>query len=91
MDQCAVDVTYNREKFALFEVRVYQPSLHAWGDEKAPGEIIIVHKKKTIDKVKPEMLFVCMMVQQKKMITAGFQQTDEKKTLYRKRWLYLLI
>ena len=63
LDQCAVDVTYNREKFALFEIRVYQPSLHAWEDKKASGEIIIIHKKKTIDKTKPEMLLVCIPIQ----------------------------
>ena len=69
MDQCNVDVTYNREKFALEEVRIYQPSLHAWDNKKADGEIIIIHKRKRIND-KPDECFVCIPI---KMGGAGNQ------------------
>ena len=63
MDGCAVDVTYNKEKFGLYEVRIYQPSLHAWGGKKADGEIIIVHKRKMTYADKPDELLVCIPIQ----------------------------
>ena len=60
LDSCKVDVTYNHAKFDLFEIRVYEPSLHAWGGKKAAGEIIIRHKVRTTLADKPDELLVCI-------------------------------
>ncbi len=60
LDSCKADVTYNRAKFGLYEIRVYEPSLHSWGGEKAGGEIVIRHKIKTVIGTKPEELLVCI-------------------------------
>jgi len=62
MEACSVNVSYNRDQFSLTEVRIYQPSLHAWDNNKADGEIIIIHKRKIIVKDKPDELFVCIPI-----------------------------
>jgi len=62
METCVADVTYNRDKFSLQEVRVYSPSLHAFGGTKADAEIIIVHTRDKILSDKPEKLFICVPV-----------------------------
>jgi carbonic anhydrase len=62
MDNCNSEVKYNSEGFILKEVRIYQPSLHAWGAEKADGEVIIIHDRKVKVKDKPDELFVCIPI-----------------------------
>ena len=66
MDVCLVDVTYNRNKYDLSEVRMYSPSLHAYDGAKADAEIIIIHTRKAITSEKQRhKLFVCIPVKQR--------------------------
>ena len=62
MDKCNSEVKYNSDSFILNEVRIYQPSLHAWGAKKADGEVIIIHDRKKLQKDKPDQLFVCIPI-----------------------------
>jgi carbonic anhydrase len=36
-------VKYNDEKYTVNEVRIYQPSLHTYNNNKADGEILMIH------------------------------------------------
>jgi carbonic anhydrase len=40
-------VTFNSDKYAVSEMRIYQPSLHTFGGVKASGELVIVHNNVT--------------------------------------------
>nr|AIE96960.1 hypothetical protein [uncultured marine group II/III euryarchaeote AD1000_88_G11] len=60
MDQCGGSVTYNKSQFKLNEVRIYQPSLHAWSGEHALGEVVLMHTRNTIVNDQPDKLFVCI-------------------------------
>ena len=70
METCVADVTYNRDKFSLQEVRIYSPSLHAFGGVQADAEIIIIHTRNKTVSDKPEKLFICVPV---KRGMGGFQ------------------
>ena len=63
LESCGADATYNRAKFDLLEVRIYQPSLHAWGGSRAGGEIVLRHKVRTALGDKPDELLVCVPLQ----------------------------
>ena len=63
LESCSANATYNRAKFDLLEVRIYQPSLHAWGGERAAGEIVLRHKVRTVIGDKPDELLVCVPLQ----------------------------
>ena len=52
-------VTFNAGKYNVLSFIIYTPSIHTFGNEKAKGELIIIH----VDNTSGKLLLVCIPIQ----------------------------
>ena len=60
-------VTYNTNPYTVKEIRIYNPSLHSFGNKKSVGEIIIIH----ISNKGGNPLLVCVPLEEDNSNTKG--------------------